>query len=256
MSLLRRARLALPVAILLSTTRAQAQTRAIGWNPPVDVTLTLSATTAYAASVALEPVLAPLRCRWCQGNALDDHARAALLWQRPELAATASDVTAFVLTPSAVFGLDAVAASHDRALKGFGVDAILIAEATMLALDVHEITKVVVARERPGVHALRWDEHRAHSPDDDISFFSGHTTAAFAMVAATGTVATMRGYRWAPVPWVVGGALATGTAYLRIAADRHWLSDVIVGMLTGVAVGIAVPLLFHPTSTPVTGAAP
>jgi membrane-associated phospholipid phosphatase len=54
----------------------------------------------------------------------------------------------------------------------------------------------------------------------------------------------------------VGGALATGTAYLRIAADRHWLSDVIVGMLTGVAVGIAVPLLFHPTSTPVTGAAP
>jgi membrane-associated phospholipid phosphatase len=235
------------LALMLAPRGAQAQVRELRWDPPVDVTLTLVGGALWLASVALQPELAPRACRWCAANALDDGVRGKLLWSDPSVAGEASDVTAFALVPAATLGLDALAASHDRAPGTSGLDAFLVLEATVLALDVNQVVKLLVARERPYAQARPPDENgrRRHTDDDDVSFFSGHTTEAFALTAATGTVATMRGYRWAAAPWVVGGVLAAGTGYLRIAADRHWLSDVLVGMLVGVGIGLAVPLVFH-----------
>lgn len=71
------------------------------------------------------------------------------------------------------------------------------------------------------------------------------STLAFGVVSATGTVAPLRGYRWAPLAWAVGLPLAASTAYLRLAADRHYLTDVLVGGAVGTTVGALVPLLFH-----------
>ena len=39
--------------------------------------------------------------------------------------------------------------------------------------------------------------------------------------------------------------LAASTAYLRIAADKHYFSDVLVGSAFGMASGIAVPLMWR-----------
>jgi membrane-associated phospholipid phosphatase len=238
--------LAAGTALTLVTTAAVAQVRELRWDPPADAAVTLVGGVLWLASIAFQSELAPASCRWCVGNALDDGAREALLWRDPRLAARVSDVTAFALVPSATLGLDALAASHDHASRGIGLDAFLVLEATVLALDLNMLAKTLVARERPYARALPdGGVRRVHTLDDDVSFYSGHTTAAFALTAATGTVATMRGYRWAPVPCAVGGALALGTGYLRIAADRHWLTDVLLGMAVGVAMGVAVPLLFH-----------
>ncbi len=55
----------------------------------------------------------------------------------------------------------------------------------------------------------------------------------------------MRGYRLAPWIWGAGLSLAVATAYLRIAADRHYASDVTVGAAIGSLTGFAVPYLFH-----------
>jgi membrane-associated phospholipid phosphatase len=55
----------------------------------------------------------------------------------------------------------------------------------------------------------------------------------------------MRGYRWAPVIYVAGGLIGAATAYLRIAADQHYLTDVVTGAVLGSAVGAGVPYLFH-----------
>jgi len=76
-------------------------------------------------------------------------------------------------------------------------------------------------------------------------FYSGHSTFAFAMAVSAGTIASMRRYRLAPSIWATGMALAAATAYMRIAADRHYASDVTVGAILGSATGIAVPRLFH-----------
>ncbi len=39
--------------------------------------------------------------------------------------------------------------------------------------------------------------------------------------------------------------LAVSVPYFRMAADRHYLTDVLVGAAVGTAVGIGVPLAFH-----------
>ena len=127
------------------------------------------------------------------------------------------------------------------------VDALLVAEAAGIAMDVNQLVKFLAGRQRPFVHYGNYAEaNRKPDPDDNLSFFSGHSTFTFAVAAAAGTVSTMRGYESAPWVWGVGLTLATATGYLRIAGDKHYLTDVLVGAGTGLAAGIAIPRLLHP----------
>jgi membrane-associated phospholipid phosphatase len=110
-----------------------------------------------------------------------------------------------------------------------------------------KIIKYGAARERPFVHALPAEAkpHTDRPWDNNLSFYSGHTSFAFALATSAGSVATLRGYRWAPAIWAVGLVAATTVGYLRIAADRHWFTDVLTGAVAGTAVGVGVPYLFH-----------
>ena len=45
--------------------------------------------------------------------------------------------------------------------------------------------------------------------------------------------------------WIAGLSFATTGAYLRIAADRHYATDVLTGALVGSAIGFSVPYLAH-----------
>lgn len=237
------------LSIVLASGAARAQSRELRWDPALDVPITIVAGALWVAAEALRPELAPSACRWCEVDEVDLVARNRLVWRDTRAADVASDVAALV-APAAAAGIDALAASHEGSLHSVPVDVLLVAEASVLAADLTLLTKFIAARERPRVHALR-KMTGAHSSDDNLSFFSGHTTETFVLAAATGTIATMRGYRWAPLAWTFGGALAVVTGYLRIAADAHWLTDVLVGMVVGAGVGFAVPYLFHrPASDP------
>jgi membrane-associated phospholipid phosphatase len=213
----------------------------------VDVTVVAIGASGGVLSEELKPEIAPSRCRWCAVDELDERVRDALRWRDAAAADTTSGITGFVLTPLAAGGLDALAAAHDGVARYTGEDILLIAEAGVIAADLTQLTKMLVARERPFVHALSPDRKplTAQPSDNNLSFFSGHTSVAFALATAAGTVTTMHGYRWAPAVWSVGLVAASTTGYLRIAADRHWLTDVLVGAVVGAAVGISVPLVFH-----------
>lgn len=233
--------------LCLAGTRAEAQTHQLRWNPAVDATVTAAGAAAWIASEILEGKLAPARCRWCVVDSADEGVRSALVWHDTETADTVSDVTGFVLMPLTALGLDTLAAAHDDAVDNVPKDALLIAEATVIAEDVTQLTKLLVGRERPFVHALPPEaKPLTSSPSgNNVSFFSGHASEAFALAAASGTISEMRGYRWAAATWSVGGAIAVTTAYLRIAADRHWLTDVLVGAIVGASIGFAMPYVFH-----------
>lgn len=207
---------------------------------------------------AFKPTLAPSGCRWCEANEVDSAAKRALQWNNTASANIVSNWTAFALAPAASLGFDMLAANREGALRRVPVDALLIAEAGVVAADLTEITKFLFARERPFVHDLAPNEkpQTSQPSDNDLSFVSGHTSGVFALAAATGTVATMRGYRWAPAAWIGGGVIAAGTGYLRIAAAKHWLTDVLAGMALGVAVGVTVPLVFHKVQDDATPASP
>jgi membrane-associated phospholipid phosphatase len=241
------------LGITATSTQASAQVRQVRWDPVGDPVVLGAGSVALVASELLKSTLVPPTCRWCEVDGLDLETRNALVWRSTSTAGATSSVIAFGLAPASVGLTLGLAAAHDHAFRqDFGADLVLVGEATVLALDLDQLTKFLVARRRPFAYERDRSEGDPHGdppphadPDDDLSFFSGHTTATFAMAAAVGTVATMRGYRWAPVTWIAGGALAATTGYLRIAADKHWLTDVVTAVVVGTAVGIFVPVAFH-----------
>ncbi|HXX66846.1 MAG TPA: phosphatase PAP2 family protein [Polyangiaceae bacterium] len=239
--------------LVLSAPRAAfAQPRELRYNIGVDSAITVSAAGLWIASELLRPKIAPRACRWCESNGVDGTVRSVTRWNAPDAADKASNVTAFIATPLTALGADTLAAAHQGAVARAPLDALFVAEATVLALDVCTAIKLIVARERPFVHALAPDR-KSTTPDpsdNNLSFVSGHTTETFAVAAAAGTVASLRRYEWAPLVWVAGLGGATTTGYLRIAADKHWLTDVLGGTVLGIGVGAgAVALLHHPSAT-------
>jgi membrane-associated phospholipid phosphatase len=234
---------------------AQGTGHELQYNWRVDLPVTAVATTTLILSGIFEAELMRKDCGWCERdgngrstlNPLDSSVRDGLRWSNPNAANTASNVLDQGVMPATLIGLTALASHHEGRLRDFPVNALIILEAMTLTLNLNQATKAVVGRERPFVHALPADQRgQTESPsDNNTSFYSGHTTRAFALAVATGTVAWLRGYRWAPWIWAAGLTVATSIGYLRIAADKHYFTDVLVGAVIGSAFGFGVPTLFH-----------
>jgi membrane-associated phospholipid phosphatase len=228
---------------------------------PVDVGVTLGAGALALSLELLSSKIAPSNCRWCDRdssghdtlNGFDSSIRNALRWSNTSLAGHASDITGFGLAPLAGVGLGLLLVWHDNRLNEFPIDALIVAESTLIAMNINQVTKLAIARERPFVHVRTPEERAANrTSEDNASFYSGHTSFAFSLAAAAGTVASMRRYRLAPVVWATGMAVAAATGYFRIAADRHYATDVIGGAVFGSAIGFAIPYFAHrPTSADV-----
>jgi membrane-associated phospholipid phosphatase len=232
--------------------------RPLRYDTRVDVGVTAMGATWYLMSELLKASLVPEKCRWCYRaadggdllNPYDGWVRRRLIWRDTRTADITSTVLVGLVTPATQLGLTALAAGNDHALSGFPLDALIVTESTVVAGVLNQIVKFGFARERPFVHFLPRAPNAVRaltdSPsDDNLSFYSGHTTLAFAVATASGTVASMRGYRLAPVVWGSGLTLATTVGYLRIAADKHYFSDVVTAAIIGSIVGVGVPLVFH-----------
>ena len=212
----------------------------------LDATVTGVAMAWWLGSELARDQLAPATCRWCDPPAFDTSVRDQLRWQHTGT----PDITSYVLAvvqPMMVVTLDVIAADKDGGPGDAWVDALLISEATAVAMALNQTVKFFVGRERPFVHALSEADKpsTARPSDNNLSFYSAHTSLTFAVAASTGTIASMRRYRMAPWIWTAGIAMAAVTGYLRIAADRHYASDVVVGAVVGSLTGIAVPYFFH-----------
>lgn len=223
----------------------------------VDGSLTVAGGAAWLLSEGpLKHTLAPSECRWCDRapegtdtlNGLDAWARGARwsLEQQP-LANNLSNVTGMVLMPLTMLGADALLAGQSGALSEVPVDYLVIAESVVVSSLFTQVVKFSAGRERPFVHVLPPDQKAlTPNPDDNnVSFFSGHTELAFVLTVATGTVAELRGYEGRWLIWAVGLPISVLTAYFRMAADKHYLTDVLTGALVGSAVGFVVPAVFH-----------
>lgn len=223
-----------------------------------DLAVDLTVTGAMAAAlivwgVAVKPNLDAPSCTICDGsngkvNAVDDFFRTALKQGESSPAGTISDVLAYGVAPATGIALAIAVPVQDGRGDEAAVNTLLVVEASLAFAVLQQGLTALVPRERPAVHAAQGAERenalQRHSSFE--SFPAGHNGAAFAIAAAGGTVATMRGYRLAPLVWIAGGAIAVATSYLRIAADRHYFTDVMTGAALGIGTGIAIPLLFHP----------
>lgn len=220
-----------------------------------DVVVTATALTLIVGAELAKSDLAPADCRWCDReadgtdalNGVDHGVRSALRWHDTKTAGHAADAMGFLVAPAATAVTMIAAAGRDEATRHTPTDLLLTLETVSLSGVLNEVTKLAVGRERPFVHALAPSERpkTAHPADNDLSFYSGHTSMTFTLATASGTIASLRGYRLAPLVWSSGLTIAAVTGYLRIAADKHYFTDVVTGMIVGAAIGTLFPLIFH-----------
>ena len=237
------------LALVLVAFPVAAQRSPLPYEPARDLTITSAAGLAWAISQLFEKQLAPQRCRWCEPPGFDSSIRDGLKWSNTAAADTASNLLAYGGVPLATLGVDLMVSGRDP--KVVGTDALIAAEAAVLAGAFDQGIKFAFGRERPFVHAL--DESQkpltARPGDNNVSFYSGHTSFTTAIAVATGMCASLRGEKDAWAVWATGLPLALGTGYLRIAADKHYASDVLLGALMGAIFGAGVPYLLHRPSS-------
>ncbi|BDG02498.1 phosphatase PAP2 family protein [Anaeromyxobacter oryzae] len=238
--------LALALALALGPARpARAEGVTTSW-PSYDLGTDLAVTAVAGGGtltlLALEQQLAPLHCRWCTPPGFDADVTRALGWSDTTAAATASDVLQVVVGVG-VLG-NALLDGYRRGDPKLGmVNVLLITEATSIAMLLDTGVKYAVGRARPSV----WLGETKESHNGNLSFFSGHTTFAFAIAASSSTLLLSQDAPDAGLATAVSFAGAGLVGYLRIAADAHYLTDVLAGAAVGSLVGWAVPHLFHPS---------
>jgi membrane-associated phospholipid phosphatase len=197
---------------------------------------------AAGGAVALMMTLDAPECRWCDRgpngedtlNAFDRRARGMLLWPEAHrrTAARLSDVLAgsMVAVPYLLLW---PADQHADAIQTM---AWVVAADTALTA----IPKRLFARERPHAH---FKDTSASSAHPNASFFSNHTSLAFSSLAASIRMCDIIACGHNGRIWAVGLPIAALTGLLRIAADRHYATDVLAGAAAGAAIGWYIPAL-------------
>jgi len=253
MPVMRTLALALMVAVA-SPSRGAEPPVPLQYNLVIDASITGAMALTSVLLAVHQPPLPPDRCRWCTPPAVDVAVRNALVW---EDSARTADVLSTVLdavVPASAVTYLLLSANGRGDVNAGLVDTLLVTEAAAAALLVNQVVKLLVGRQRP--YAYFGNDAGYSRSEDNLSFYSGHTSFAFSVVAATVTIASMRGYAGTGIVAGVGFTLGAFISYLRIAADQHYLTDNLVGALVGGLVGFAVPRIFHsPSPAPQQGSA-
>ncbi len=224
---------ALPLVVLLAATPAAAAD-GLEVSPVVDGAITAGALAVWggfflstndAATVEGPPGAKP--------GGLDSWAR----YRRDPGISRQSDV---VLGSSIALGLGA-AAADGAARDQLAGRLLLYGEALALNGMATEIVKEFARRPRP----YTWTE-RLGRRDDDLSFWSGHTSwtacATFTTARAMDLASDLRP---AERIGLYGGAgvLTLTVMAMRVGAGMHFPTDVLAGAVVGTAIGLGVPEL-------------
>lgn len=232
------------LALLLATTTTARADEAwyqgrYGKNRVFHVILTASLGTVTVATSPFESKWAPNMCKWCDPTGVDVATRDALVWSNTSTPNTLSNVTAYGLTPTTA--IVAILLETPPTTADAIDDVLPITESVTTAMLLTRIIKLSIGRQRPYAHFGM--SGVGGTGDANLSFPSGHSAASFSVAVSSGMVAHMRGYDHERFVWIAGLTFATATAYFRIAADKHYLTDVASGAAIGTGIGLTMPLL-------------
>ena len=233
----------------LGATAQEADTNGLEYRASLDVPLTLAGLAGTLGPQLLSDSARTWTCRWCDRdaagtdtlNGFDAGARRRWRWSDT---AKAHDWSNAALVASFAAPTTAFVAARGGFGDGLGGEMLLVVESSALTLALTQGTKYLFRRERPWAHFAEppAGEHLG-SRESALSFASGHASLSFALAVSTGSLASLRGDDGKEWVWVSGLTFAAATSYLRVAADRHSLTDVLAGAALGATVGWVVPRL-------------
>ena|GEM_PF-677339 len=212
--------------------------------------LTLGLLAGLTATTLLMPT--PPR-GWKEGWLFDDAARDVLrasTRDQQERLSTVSDVLQNIalLTPVLIdLGVGALLYKQDLdvALQMALIDA----EVFMLATSMVVLTKRTVGRVRPNIPECGDGGYACHSNSSRRAFLSGHSTAAFAAAGLSCVhhqqLALFGGGLADDMMCAAMVGVAGAATVLRVAADKHWATDTLLGATTGLLSGYLFPYLTH-----------
>jgi membrane-associated phospholipid phosphatase len=196
----------------------------------------------------------PATPNWSGGILFDDWFRRVLRLSSDSARATAASVSDFLLYGlvtlpflDAWLGAGVTYGRPDIALKLSLLDAEAMLSTTFITLGAQHLT----LRARPFVSLCAHEPTARECTDgsaQDTSFPSGHTSIGFtvAMLECVNHAhLDVEHTGWNAIACPVSLATAGLTGILRIMADRHFASDVIVGGLIGAGIGYLVPTLHY-----------
>jgi membrane-associated phospholipid phosphatase len=167
--------------------------------------------------------------------------RSAVNYYSPQIS-TVSDILVIssLALPAVLFA--------DKAVRNdFFTIAAMYAETMLYAYSLPSICKGTVLRYRPGLYnpELSIDTKLDFGKEAKWSFFSGHTTAAFASVFFLAKVYSDYHPKSKANKFIYGGALITASTigFLRYRAGKHFPTDIIAGAAVGAIIGYGIPAL-------------
>lgn len=135
---------------------------------------------------------------------------------------------------------------------------LMLTEVLLLQSGINMTVRSLRLWPRPFVLGTQGGKER-HQGQAAGSFYSGHASAAFAVAAFSASVYQDLRPGSPGIPWVWGAgfAVAGSVAVLRVAAGKHYPTDVLVGALIGTGIGWGIPKLHRGSSsfalTPIPG---
>lgn len=197
----------------------------------LDVTLVLSAGVLWTQSeFIIKDDLAPKTPRWTTPGALDTTMRNWLLWQNPKTAGRISNYLFRGLFVPSVLWTPLLISKDQYASR-----LMIGSEALFYNAMLNQAVKFAVGRQRPSSYFN--DIPRRKGGDEYLSFYSGHSAISFGIATSTAYLLSDTYPRQDWIIWSSAFVLASSVAYLRVAADRHYFTDVLVGAVIGSAIG-------------------
>jgi hypothetical protein len=155
-----------------------------------------------------------------------------------ETAATVSDILygAAAVAPFALF-------ANETMRNDWRTITLMYIETWSFIGGTSMLSKGLIERYRPYAYNPNVSLDKKMISDTKMSFFSNHTATAFASAVFLSTVYSdyYPDSEWRPYVWAGSLLAASLVGYLRCEAGMHFPTDILVGAITGSAIGYVIP---------------